>query len=49
MTDFIHQHIIRINYPYATDVRNAECMINHIKSVIRRETGTEPVIEEYLL
>jgi len=49
MTDYIHQHIIRIDYPKMTDVKYTECMINHIKSVIKRETGVEPVIEEYLL
>ena len=46
---FIHMHIIRIEYPVGTDVRNAEPMIKHIKSVITRELGKEPIIEEYLL
>lgn len=49
MTDYVHQHIIRIDYPPLIDVRDTECMINHIKSVIRRETGIEPIIEVYLL
>jgi len=49
MTDYVHQHIIRIDYPPLTDVKNTEYMINHIKSVIQRETGTEPTIEVYLL
>jgi len=51
MTDkrFIHLHIIRIDYPVGTDIKDTEPMINYIKSVIRRETGTEPEIEEYLL
>lgn len=46
---YIHQHIIRITYPYQTDVENTKYMIKHIKSVITRETGVEPTIEEYLL
>lgn len=46
---FIHMHIIRIDYPVGTDVRNTEPMIKHIKSVITRELGKEPIIEEYLL
>lgn len=46
---FIHQHIIRIDYPVGTDVRNTEPMIKHIKSVITRELGKEPIIEEYWL
>lgn len=46
---FIHQHIIRIDYPAGTDVRNTEPMIKHIKSVITRELGKESIIEEYLL
>lgn len=46
---FIHLHIIRINYPVGTDVRATEPMIKHIKSVITRELGKEPIIEEYLL
>lgn len=49
MTDYVHQHIIRIDYPPLTDVKDTEDMINHINSVIRRETGIEPTIEEYLL
>ena len=49
MIEFIHQHIIRINYPVGTDVRNTEYMINHIKRVITKELGEEPIIEEYLL
>ena len=49
MTDFVHLHIIRIDYPVAIDKKDTECMINHIKSVIKRETGVEPTIEEYLL
>ena len=48
MTDYIHQHIIKIDYPKGIDVRDTECMINHIKSVITRELGKEPIIEEYL-
>ena len=46
---FIHLHIIRIDYPVGTDVRDTEPMIKHIKSVITRELGKEPIIEEYLL
>lgn len=46
---YIHQHIIKITYPYETDVEDTKCMIKHIKSVITRETGVEPTIEEYLL
>ena len=46
---FIRQHIIRIDYPVGTDVRNTEPMIKHIKSVITRELGKEPIIEEYWL
>ena len=46
---FIHSHIIRIDYPVGTDVRDTEPMIKHIKSVITRELGKEPIIEEYLL
>lgn len=46
---YIHQHIIRITYPYQTDVEDTEYMIKHIKSVITKETGVEPTIEEYLL
>ena len=46
---YIHQHIIKITYPYETDVEDTEYMIKHIKSVITRETGVEPTIEEYLL
>lgn len=46
---YIHQHIIRITYPCQTDVEDTEYMIKHIKSVITRETGVEPTIEEYLL
>ena len=46
---FIHQHIIRIDYPVGTDVRDTEPMIKHIKSVITRELGKEPIIEVYLL
>lgn len=46
---FIHLHIIKIDYPKITNVRDTECMINHIKSIIKREVGVEPVIEEYLL
>lgn len=49
MTDYIHQHIIRINYPKGIDIKDTECMINHIKSVIKRELGVEPIIEEYVL
>ena len=49
MTKYINQHIIRINYQSALDVRNTENMIEYIKLVIRKETGTEPEIEEYLL
>ena len=49
MTDYVHLHIIRINYPKPTDVRYTDCMINHIKSVIKRETGIEAEIEVYLL
>ena len=48
-TRLVHQHIIKINYPYGTDVEDTEYMIKHIKSVITRETGVEPTIEEYLL
>lgn len=46
---FIHQHTITIDYPVGTDVRDTEPMIKHIKSVITREVGKEPIIEEYLL
>lgn len=46
---FIHQHIIRIDYPVGIDVSDTEPMIKHIKSVITRELGKEPIIEEYLL
>ena len=46
---FIHQHIIRIDYPIGIDVENTKPMIKHIKSVITREVGKEPKIEEYLL
>ena len=48
-TRLVHQHIIRITYPYGTDVEDTKYMIKHIKSVITRETGVEPTIEEYLL
>ena len=48
-TKYIHQHIIKITYPYKTDVEDTKCMIKHIKSVITRETGVKPRIEEYLL
>ena len=46
---FIHLHIIRIDYPVGIDVRDTEPMIKHIKSAITREVGKEPIIEEYLL
>lgn len=46
---FIHQHIIRIDYPVGIDVSDTEPMIKHIKSVITREIGKEPIIKEYLL
>lgn len=49
MTNYIHKHIIRIDYPEGIDVKDTEPMIKHIKSVITREIGTEPKIEEYLL
>ena len=49
MAKFVHKHIITIEYPCLTDVRDTEHMIKHIKSVITRETGVEPTIEEYLL
>ena len=49
MTEYIHQHIIRINYQPGIDVKSTENMIEYIKSVIRKETGTEHEIEEYLL
>ena len=48
-TKYIHQHVMRITYPYATDVQDTEQMIKHIRSVIKKETGVEPTVEEYLL
>lgn len=48
-TKFIHQHIIRITYPYQTDVEDTEHMIKKIQSIIMNEAGIEPTIEEYLL
>ena len=48
-TKYIHQHIIRITYPYQTDVEDTEHMIKNIQSIIMNETGIEPTIEEYLL
>ena len=49
MINYVHKHIIRINYNSAIDVRDTEPMISFIRRVITKETGVEPEIEEYLL